>query len=738
VTELIDSHFDEDFYLKQYPDIKAAKVPARKHYDRHGAKEGRIPHSGLRVIEDSLRQRAGTSQRPLDDMLELFPSACREMLLEPVLWKRIKHLIHPRLYVAQTMNPAHADVEEAFTHFMAEGAFQGLRPCTFFNADWYLDELDAFNQRHDSDDQLSIEPGVLPFLHWVAIGWEYRIVPTPLFDESYYMARHPDLAKWKGWPFLHYLQNGCFEATRRPSTYVDKFSRADPTAKANNNPLLLQRFLEAEKTWPETHPINSSVSTYVPSHTSFPLESAIIHIARRARKLDSPAYREQVAKAAAIEPLVMHPYSTREVTWLPYKHDAVDLATRGEALRRDLALDRVDTIVLAPHCRMAGSARVTGDLTRALQTVRSDESVLLLTTDLPDFERPDWFAPHVKVFDISRYAHDLGEEKQIRLLLDVLRGLAPRRVINVNSRLGWKTFQMFGKQLSALTDLYSYLFTWDLDQRGNKGGYPISYFQTCFGFLKGVFVDNSVLRDETIWRYALSGPLQDRLHLAHTPVTPTVVDHVGVFEKRRIEKRGLRAFWAGRFDRQKRFDVVIGIAERMPDLEIWVWGKSILGGSGVDFDLLPANIRLQGTYQDFDDLPVESCDFMLYTSEWDGLPTVLLDAAARGVAIVASAVGGVTDLLNDKTAFTVKDILEPEAYVHVISEMLADPAEVTRRSGRLKKHVNELCEPMKYARVVDVALSGSHGAATTAANSTPSKLASILPTTRFFRSKPLA
>lgn len=596
--------------------------------------------------------------------------------------------MQPSFYAAQRAAEP-LSVRETLDHFLAEGAEVGLRPSLLFHPAWYAELV----ERETGEP---LPPDYHPFFHWLTVGRHALWVPTPLYDDDYYTARHPDAARYQHWAFAHYMEHGAYERGRRPSTYVQPIAAEHPGAKVQRRPFLLDQVL-----------VDASPEQL---RRSSPLEDRTIEVRRKTERLADPVIQEMVAKAYAIEPLVRRPYGPREINWPPRLNSAVVLRDRVEAARRRIGLTQVDTLVLVPHCRMAGSARVTGDLVRAIDQLEPDETLLVVTTDLSAFERPDWFPAGVRVADVSELADGLGEEYRTRLLLDVVRGLQPRRVVNVNSRRGWELFRLFGRQLRTMTDLHAYLFTWDLDQAGNKGGYPITYFPECFRHLTGVMIDSTALRSELVWRYALSGPPADQLRVLHTPVSaPDAIDHSGLFERRRRQGQPLRAFWSGRFDRQKRFDVVVALAERMPDLEIWAWGKAVIGDSDVDLGSLPPNIRLQGTYEHFDDLPVTSCDFFLYTSEWDGLPTILIDAGARGVPTVASQVGGVGDVLTEETGFPVTDALDPEAYVDVIARMVTDPAEVTRRARRLREHVREQCDERRYRAAVGGALGlGAH------------------------------
>ena len=683
--------FDTGYYLTTYPDVAASGQDPLTHFLEQGRAEGRRPSAGWAMVERAVQLRAQLSPTPVRDIVTLFPRPKRSGLAKALFWKRLRAMIHPRLYAAQIKGRPVLSIDETFDHFLSQGAFEGLRVSALFHEQWYRRQL----------EQRGMAPpgrGIHPFFHWLTAGWKHAVVPTPLYDEDFYVAAHPDMERLPAgsWRFLHYAVRGCYEPGRRPSTVIARPQVANPNAREQGDPLFLPQLL---------HPAAAEETPDL--RVSSPLEDTAVMVASRVERLRSPQVRALVEKAAAIEPLILRPYGPREVNLLPVKHPMITVKNQGEALRRALPATHFDTIVLAPHCRMAGSARVTGALTKALGALQPDASVLLLTTDLPDFDRPDWFSDHITVFDFSTYAAALTPDEKLRLLLDAVRGLTAERVINVNSRLGWDLFKVHGKQLSTMTELGAYLFTWDLDSRGNKGGYPITYFQDCFAWLSWVVVDNSTLRDELIERYAMSSTLQRKLFAAYTPVPETTIDHSSVFERRRADGRILRTFWAGRFDRQKRFDLVVELAEALPELEIWVWGKTILGGLDVDFDALPPNIKQQGTFRHFDDLPIESCDFFLYTSEWDGLPTVLLDAGARAIPTVASFVGGVGEVLDDETGFPVRGALDASSYVATIREMLAQPQEVTRRAQAFQTHVRRLCSQEAYLDVLKGALSAA-------------------------------
>ena len=142
----------------------------------------------------------------------------------------------------------------------------------------------------------------------------------------------------------------------------------------------------------------------------------------------------------------------------------------------------------------------------------------------------------------------------------------------------------------------------------------------------------------------------------------------------------------------------------MPEMQIWAWGKPVLSDLDVDLDDLPPNIRLMGVYESFDQLPLDDVDFLFYTSALDGIPNVVMEGAQTGLPVVASAVGGVPEVITPETGYPVVDVDDPSAYVAAIKALLTDPAAATRRSapGRCSSRRSGSCSspgPTCYVQI---------------------------------------
>ncbi len=611
-----------------------------------------------------------------------------EGLAPPVL-ERLRWCVHPRFYAAQLSEEERAglvdgpDVETALEHYLAQGGRTGARICAFFNPGWYDDRLAELG--------LAVPDGEDGFRHWLTVGWERKVIPTPLFDPDWYLAHHPMLRSHPRWIFHHYLTRGCYQPQWVPSPAGRHHGgAADEDAARRQDPLLLPELLHHA----DRHDLR---------RTSW-LEEGVVAVLAKRRRLESDELRAQVAKASELEPGLHAPLRTELPTVAPpYAHQGSRMADEVVAARSALGLgtqDTVDTIVLVPHCRMSGAARVAGLFTDAARVAGGPDSVAVIATDLPVFERPELFPADVPVLDLTRHVAGMAPPARRELLADLVRSLRARRVVVVNSLLGWQLVEELGDQLAAVMDLGAYLFTWELDEHGHRYGYPVGPFQRCLEHLSWVLFDSERMRSELVDRYLMPPATRDRMIFLRNPVAEWSVDVTGIFEQRRAAGAPLRALWAGRFDRQKRFDLVVEIARLRPDLEICAWGKPVLRDIDLDPADLPSNIRLMGVYDGFDQLPLDEVDFLLYTSGWDGIPNVVLEGAQSGLPIVASAVGGVPEVVTPETGYPVAEVDEPSAYVAAIDALLADPAATTARSARLREQVYRLFDADAYRSTI--------------------------------------
>ena len=120
-----------------------------------------------------------------------------------------------------------------------------------------------------------------------------------------------------------------------------------------------------------------------------------------------------------------------------------------------------------------------------------------------------------------------------------------------------------------------------------------------------------------------------------------------------------RLLWASRITEQKRpslLPILISqLRQRIPDVELHVYGQA---GEVQNIKQLfqQAGLVYKGAYEEWDTIPVDQFDAFIYTTAFDGLPNVVLEAMASGVPVIAPNIGGIGEVIIDgQTGLLVDD-----------------------------------------------------------------------------------
>lgn len=400
-----------------------------------------------------------------------------------------------------------------------------------------------------------------------------------------------------------------------------------------------------------------------------------------------------IADAAGIEPDIgsLNGYEPRILS--PWNNGEYRLFRTAE---QRIPPGPYDSIVLVPFGKLGGADLVAGLLAT---TLARQGRTLILRTDRSDWDRPDWYPETAPAINISAEFAQLSDPP--RALYMLLRRVGARRVWNVNSRLGFDMLVQYGARLAVQSRLYAYYFCADHDAAGNESGYPVWYFANVLPHLTAAICDTADLARTLTHRYSLPRDLAARVVTVYTPArTPVAQTLLAELQTEGGPSRARpRVLWGGRLDRQKRFDLVIDLARAMPDVDFEAWGKAVLDAPP-DLSRLPPNLRLNPPFMDYADLPLVEADGWLYTSEWDGLPTILIELGAMGMPIVASAVGGVPELIDEATGWPVDPGSGLAGYEEALRSMLADPEARRTRAAALQRRIANRHAGETYDRAV--------------------------------------
>jgi glycosyltransferase involved in cell wall biosynthesis len=185
-----------------------------------------------------------------------------------------------------------------------------------------------------------------------------------------------------------------------------------------------------------------------------------------------------------------------------------------------------------------------------------------------------------------------------------------------------------------------------------------------------------------------------KFHCLYQYTKPGVREPVASAPSRRGRPQIL---WASRVTRVKFPEILPYIARLLPECDIHAFGAREIGYRfpAVKNLLLPGydlgdrlqkapNLHWRGPYKKFGDLPLERFSALLYTSIYDGLPNVLIEAGAHGIPIVApSGVGGIGELISKDTGWPVENQYDAREYADRVRDVLASPEEAAERAEAL-------------------------------------------------------
>jgi glycosyltransferase involved in cell wall biosynthesis len=153
---------------------------------------------------------------------------------------------------------------------------------------------------------------------------------------------------------------------------------------------------------------------------------------------------------------------------------------------------------------------------------------------------------------------------------------------------------------------------------------------------------------------------------------------------------------AGRLEEQKDYPTLLTAFERVarerPEAELRIAGHGSLQGSleeAARRSGLQDRIRFLGARGDIPDL-LAAADALVLSSAWEGLPNIVMEAMAAGKPVVATEVGGVSELVADGVSGLLLPPGNPAALSEAMLALMDLPAESRRGMGQAgRQHVGE-------------------------------------------------
>lgn len=649
--------FDADWYRERNPDVDASGLDAAEHFLIVGGRIGRDP-SPLFNTADYLSNNEEVARSGQNPLLHFLINSEGGLSVD-------EEQVQASSFTHGQQLPYRPHMQQLVNRFRTRIAEE--RNSADYEQIEKLIDLPFYLQRYPD----LVRANINPVAHYLAHGRKERRQLWPDFSPRTYLARNPAVRKEARDPHLHYLEEGRAQLCASSDYGIGSPAFREYCDAFDYDPVKLDQ-TRCEK-----------------------------QVSLRER-LERGRLGEMVSKASRIEPLIAQGWlASLTPGFSPLRSEStLRFMTAMKHMHIEAEFRPAKVAVLIPWCHVSGATRVAGFLADALARIHDVQELVVIRTETSEMDFPEWFPDGVRHIDFAAHADGVKDDARQRLLVSILRSLKVEQIYNVNCRTFWEALGSYGTPLSDIARIYSYLFCSEVDNFGNVVGYPVRRFHTTFDCHTRFFLDSDFLVDQLTERFQLPPAKRQRLVKLATPLAQ-ISSQAPTPSNARGRKR--QVFWASRFDRQKRVDVVYEIARRMPDVQFRMWGKPVLDRS-ISALKVPQNVRHEGTYQNFAELPLGECDAWLYTAEWDGVPNILLDVAAAGVPLVGSLAGGTSEVLREGVSAPISDIANADDYVNALKAIFADPDDARRRAADLRRQIVEERTADAYTNQVRAAM----------------------------------
>lgn len=526
------------------------------------------------------------------------------------------------------------------------------------------------------------------------------------FDVLHYLLQSPDLIDRPEVDLIeHFLEKGRAEGlSPHPdfsmTEYVDRYPDKTARQKVRNPYLFWLKHGRAAGDIADPAP---RIDRMAPVLGMSPDRVADLVAARRRdlqQRFRTGRLGEVFARAAEIEPLI-------GATWTEIaRPHLIPLSRRVVAdetcaiYQAHEAADFRRARVLLVSGRSGDARRMENHLAHALAAQVDPGEIVIIHTD-DSAEGQDGRLPHgVREVEFARLARGLPREPAEHALVTLLRTFHADAVVNVESGLLYAAMRSYGRALAATERLFLYFSSAEQTATGTWAGQGLSYFYRTFDYVAGVFTDSEYAARELIDTYRVGEKDRGRLRVLRTPVDASlpVASEAPASPGRRPQ-----VFWAGRWAHRYGGGLLLEVAQLMPDVDFRTWDDAVPSRGPIDET--PDNLRFEGTLTHLSEIPLGEADAWLYTSQWAGVPSLLLDVVVTGIPIVASFARGSGEVLSEEEAWAVAADEGPEAYVRAIRAALADPGDARRRGLALRERMlRERAEQAFATRAADLLL----------------------------------
>ena len=407
------------------------------------------------------------------------------------------------------------------------------------------------------------------------------------------------------------------------------------------------------------------------------------------------ASEEQVAhlhEAAALEPEIEpHRVETAD-SYSPVPWSPAHWGIQMEGLYKLIGQSGFTDVVVLPWLKPGGAEKYILQILHEIKQLGgSDVKVLVVTGQVAD--KHEWVnrLPDGSVFlDIYNAFPSLSAPDMNAMLVRAMLALCRdgARLHMKSAPFAHDLLDAYGPILSGKFKIIYYRFSdgkYPWRSNSFRGPWGTGIMRKNIGFFWKVINDCDAIAKLD---KSTLGTLQEKYE--------TIYAKCEVGRARTLSHPVRRLLWASRISAEKKPELLAEIAHSLRsqglDIDIHAYGNP---DSGVDIgSMFPSDgqgVRYLGPFSSFTDLPVHEFDAFLYTTEYDGLPNVVLEAMGAGLPVIAPNVGGINEAVKTgETGWLLSPASDAglvEAYVEAIKDLYENWPERAKLSAGAQAHI---------------------------------------------------
>ena len=194
--------------------------------------------------------------------------------------------------------------------------------------------------------------------------------------------------------------------------------------------------------------------------------------------------------------------------------------------------------------------------------------------------------------------------------------------------------------------------------------------------------------------------------IAVKPIIPANIESLLAIERSPVPREITRLLFVGRLCSQKNLPLLLDVMKALRERTRAMFELVIVGEGDAEPELraIVRRDQLESCVTFRGPVPREkiaaefsAADFLVLTSDYEGYPRVLMEAAAAALPIVATAVSGSDEAIINEVSGYVVPIRARDALVEKLKLLVEEPARRFEMGSKARQHVREQLDPSMNA-----------------------------------------